>query len=48
MDLLLNSTTTPYLKSSYDFKISDESIEAERDVVTIYKINIKFISDISY
>ena len=22
MDLLLNSTTIPYLKSSYDFKIS--------------------------
>ena len=47
MDLLLNSTTTPSIKSSYDSKISDESVEAERNVVTIQD-NIKFISAINY
>ena len=36
MDLLLNSTTTPILKSIYNIEISDESIEAERNVVTIH------------
>ena len=35
MDLLLNSTTTPISKSTYDIEISDESAEAERNVVTI-------------
>ena len=47
MDLLLNSTTTPILKSIYDSKISDESIEAERNVVTIQD-KYKVINDISY
>ena len=46
MDLLLNSAPIPYLKSSYDSKISDESIEAERNVVTIQD-KYKFINDIS-
>ena len=36
IDLLLNSTTIPILKSSYNVEISDESIEAERNAVTIY------------
>ena len=35
-EVLLNSTTIPISKSTYDFKISDESIEAERNAVTIY------------
>ena len=42
MDLLLNSTTIPISKSIYNIEISDESIEAERNVVTIqdkYKFN---------
>ena len=30
MDLLLNSTTTTYLKSTYNIEISDESAKAER------------------
>ena len=45
--MLLNSTTTPYIKSTYDFKISDESVKAERNVVTIQD-NYKFINDIRY
>ena len=46
MDLLLNGTTIPILKSSYDYKISDESIEAEQNAVTIQD-KYKFINDIS-
>ena len=37
IEVLLNSTTNPILKSSYNIEISDESAEAERNVVTIYK-----------
>ena len=47
MDLLLNSTTIPYIKSTYNVEISDESVEAERNVVTIQD-KYKFISCISY
>ena len=35
IDLLLNSTTIPISKSIYNIEISDESVEAERNVVTI-------------
>lgn len=34
-EVLLNSTTTPISKSIYNIEISDESAEAERNVVTI-------------
>ena len=47
MDLLLNSTTIPISKSIYNIEISDESVEAERNVVTIQD-KYKFINDISY
>ena len=36
MDLLLNSTPTPISKSTYNIEISDESVETERNVVTIW------------
>ena len=34
-EVLLNGTPIPILKSIYNIEISDESIEAERNVVTI-------------
>ena len=34
-EVLLNSTTTPISKSIYNIEISDESAEAERNVLTI-------------
>ena len=34
-EVLLNGTTIPILKSIYNVEISDESIEAERNAVTI-------------
>ena len=34
-EVLLNELTIPILKSIYNIEISDESIEAERNVVTI-------------